>query len=159
MLHYNKIDKDKNSCIQCDSPMESLLVKLREFFTPKRTFEIRGTRFKLADFWIRPGIVTSSGSNKCVTIEIEYTPSVSLCLQKFPVCFNSVFCWRLLAVVFRAWIVYFKSTNWWKAPDMNGLLNFYKRFFLNIIFTNFLNMNKITENAYFTRNQTRCQQS
>ncbi|CAG5088565.1 Oidioi.mRNA.OKI2018_I69.PAR.g11885.t1.cds [Oikopleura dioica] len=67
--------KDKNSCIQCDSPMESLLIKLREFFTPKRTFEIRGTRFKLADFWIRPGIVTSSGSNKCVTVEIEYTPS------------------------------------------------------------------------------------
>merc|ERR1712106_279822 len=28
-----------------------------------------------ADFWIRPGIVTSNGNNRALTVEIEYAPS------------------------------------------------------------------------------------
>ena len=31
----------------------------------------------MADFWIRPGIVTSNGNNRALTVEIEYAPSVS----------------------------------------------------------------------------------
>ena len=54
-----------------------LLFKIRAFFQPKRKYEVRGIRFKMADFWVRPGIVTMGGSNRSVTVEIEYAPSVS----------------------------------------------------------------------------------
>merc|ERR1711953_358606 len=68
-------DRNKNTCMQCDNPLESLLFKIRAFFQPKRKYEVQGTRYKRADFWIRPGIVTCNGSSKAVTVELEYAPS------------------------------------------------------------------------------------
>ena len=53
-----------------------LLFKIRAFFQPKRKYEVQGTRYKMADFWIRPGIVTCNGSSKALTVELEYAPSV-----------------------------------------------------------------------------------
>ena len=96
-------DGNKNTCMQCDSPLESkflaqgtnfrailgLLLKIRDFFKSKRKYEVQGrtlvqdlvllnlgVRWKIADFWIRPGIVTSNGNNRALTVEIEYAPSV-----------------------------------------------------------------------------------
>merc|ERR1711953_1653970 len=68
-------DRNKNTCMQCDNPLESLLFKIRAFFQPKRKYEVQGTRYKMADFWIRPGIVTCNGSSKALTVELEYAPS------------------------------------------------------------------------------------
>ena len=58
------------------SIVPGLLFKIRAFFQPKRKYEVQGTRYKMADFWIRPGIVTCNGSSKALTVELEYAPSV-----------------------------------------------------------------------------------
>ena len=54
----------------------------------------------MADFWIRPGIVTSNGNNRALTVEIEYAPSVSDFFRRCDYSFNVKYfaddCWPLI---------------------------------------------------------------
>merc|ERR1739838_225427 len=60
--------------MQCDSP-QKLVDENQRLFQIKTKYEVQGVRLKMADFWIRPGIVTSNGNNRALTVEIEYAPS------------------------------------------------------------------------------------
>ena len=40
-------DGTKNTCMQCDSPLESLLMKIRDFFKSKRKYEVQGSKAQI----------------------------------------------------------------------------------------------------------------
>ena len=53
----------------------------------------------MADFWIRPGIVTCNGSSKALTVELEYAPSVVAPSVLLDLSFFKYFaddCWPLI---------------------------------------------------------------
>ena len=78
---------ENNLCLAAENSLDSLLSKLKLFYTPRKSgkIEAKGTKYVFGDFIVKLGNVTQQSSFKGVIAEVIYEP-----------CSDVVQCWNLL---------------------------------------------------------------
>lgn len=78
---------ETGTCLVADSGFDSLMTKLKTFYTPRKTskIEAKGHRYEYGDFVLKFGQVSAGPSFKGIIVELEYLP-----------CLDVQQCWGLI---------------------------------------------------------------
>lgn len=79
---------ETGTCLVADSGFDSLMTKLKTFYTPRKTskIEAKGHRYEYGDFVLKFGQVSAGPSFKGIVVELEYLP-----------CLDVQQCWGLIS--------------------------------------------------------------
>jgi len=92
----------ENNCLVSDIGFDSVLLKLKSFYTPSikgGKIEIKGSKYSFGDFNVKLGNITQASHFKGIVMEVHYNP-----------CYETSQCWGLLTE-FISMIIDEKSTT------------------------------------------------